>query len=1086
MSTVIQTHWALLVPRGPYSLWARENMFSVCLQSPSFPRPPARAMACPSQPPPPLIPPCKTLFVLIDGLGDVTVPSLACPSHPHGRTPLEAARTPNLDFLASHGLTGLLDSVEAGQGCGSDTAHLSILGYDPLLAYRGRGALETMGSGLEMQEGDVAFKSNFACFAPTSDAATATAASATRSSPRTSPSGIVTRRRVDRNFHHWGLPLIAALDGLRLPSFPDVFVTVKHAVDFRCGVRLRGPGLSDRVAGSDPLVDQAALKSCVPLDDSPEAVRTAAVCNELSALFLERLSAHPLNLSRAAQSLPQANMVLLRGPGACFQARPPFATKERLSGKAIMVAPTAIIAGVGQTVGFEVVNVAGATGDYHTNLEAKARLCVSRLREAGPPASQTQFAFLHIKAVDDAGHDRDVARKIEWIERSDAMVGLILSLLAAPGPNGPQEALWSLVVTGDHSTPVRYGDHAVEPVPFVVTAVQHLPAFTTTSRQQQRAWGHNDRAQALRDLCTTSNPVRRFDEISCAQGLLGRFPGREVMPLLRNFRAQLMGREAEAAPASSQMHHAPPTAMTPSQGAVAQQLHSHPTAASAASSASSSGPSRSLPLLPSCREGLSPWLEDVASLLPLFSPPASTPFPERASVVIVGAGLTGLCCAWELARSGVRDLIVVDRGSIGSGATGRNGGHMTPSDLEEVEAISRLFKQLVEEGVNASMVDYVARGGMFLSKMGEAAPKLGPRSASADSGSMPRVPSSGYYASSVRPHAGSIHPMKLLLCIAAILRDKYGVFIWQSTAVRSIEHAPAPLQSQWLVHTTRGPVTTKVVVHATNAWVSELVPELKGLVVPVRNHVIQTTPILKGGAVAAAAARAQQQVNAAPDSAESSLSSSPAASSSTPSPTTAAVASPSAPLPPPSSLPWYGLSLGWHDGFDYLMQRPTGSVVVGGHRYWAPHMDTNQSDSAAPLMPHVLESLRGLLPRTFGSLLAEDANASVSVSHAWAGILGFTADFDPFLGGVPSAPGQFVAAGFSGHGMPRCHPAAHMIAAQVALYLADPAMFVPVELEEARRSKGVPTQPAEALLKTLGITTADLQRAQQTVPASKL
>lgn len=1028
-------------------------------------------MSSPSHAPPPT-PPCKTLFVLIDGLGDVTLPSLACPSHPHGRTPLQAAHTPNLDLLAAHGLTGLMDSVEAGQACGSDTAHLSILGYDPLLVYRGRGALESMGSGLEMQEGDVAFKSNFACFAP----AEASAASARSSSSRASPVGIVTRRRVDRSFHQWGLPLIAALDGLQLPSFPDVSVSVKHAVDFRCGVRLRGPGLSDRVSGSDPLVDQAALKSCVALDDSPEAARTAAICNELSALMFERLSTHPLNLARAAQSLPQANMVLLRGAGACFKAHPPFASKEQLAGKAIMVAPTAIIAGVGQTVGFEVVSVPGATGDYHTILDAKARLCVSRLREPGSPEAQTEFAFLHIKAVDDAGHDRDVARKIEWIERSDSMVGLVLSLLSAPGPNGPQEALWSLVVTGDHSTPVRYGDHAVEPVPFVVAAVHHLPAFAASQKQPQRQWGQNDRAQALRDLCTASNPVRRFDELTCAQGLLGRFPGREVMSLLRNFRTQAMGREAEAAPAApatTHLHHAPPTAMAPTQGAVAQQLQAHPTAAASSSSSSSSGPSRTLPLLPSCREGVSPWHEDVAPLLPLFSPPPSTPFPAHASVVIIGAGLTGLCCAWELARSGVRDLVVVDRGSIGSGATGRNGGHMTPGGLEEVEDITRLFKQLEEEGVTASMVDYVQRGGMFLTKNGEAPPTLGPRSASAASGIMPRVPSTGFYASSVRPHAGSIHPMKLLLCIAAILRDKYRCMIWQSTTVRSIEAAAAPLQSEWLVHTSRGSVMSKAVVHATNAWVSELVPALKGLVVPVRNHVIQTTPILNVGATAAAASK--PQAAAAADSAASS----PPSSASASSPAALTVAA-SAPNPSPASLPFYGLSLGWHDGFDYLIQRPSGCIIVGGHRYWAPRMDTAQADSSAPLMPHVLESLRGLLPRTFGPLFSEEApNDAVAVSHAWAGILAFTSDFDPFLGGVPGAAGQFVAAGFSGHGMPRCHPAAHMIAAQVALYLADPAMFVPVELEDAKRANPVPTKPAEALLKTLGITTADLQRAQQ-------
>ena len=94
----------------------------------------------------------RVAFVLIDGLGDVSIPRFGY------RTPLQAANVPNLDAIASAGVNGLMDPVEVGLGCGSDTAHLSLLGYDPRVYYRGRGAFESMGTGLAMSPGDIAFK----------------------------------------------------------------------------------------------------------------------------------------------------------------------------------------------------------------------------------------------------------------------------------------------------------------------------------------------------------------------------------------------------------------------------------------------------------------------------------------------------------------------------------------------------------------------------------------------------------------------------------------------------------------------------------------------------------------------------------------------------------------------------------------------------------------------------------------------------------------------------------------------------------------------------------------------------------------
>lgn len=97
-------------------------------------------------------PKSRVAFILVDGLGDVGIPSL------NWKSPVEAAHTPNLDAMASAGINGLMDPVEPGLACGSDTAHLSLLGYNPRIYYRGRGSFESLGAGLAMVPGDIAFK----------------------------------------------------------------------------------------------------------------------------------------------------------------------------------------------------------------------------------------------------------------------------------------------------------------------------------------------------------------------------------------------------------------------------------------------------------------------------------------------------------------------------------------------------------------------------------------------------------------------------------------------------------------------------------------------------------------------------------------------------------------------------------------------------------------------------------------------------------------------------------------------------------------------------------------------------------------
>lgn len=142
--------------------------------------------------------------------------------------------------------------MEPGFACGSDTAHMSIFGYDPFTLYRGRGAFETMGSGIPMSYSDIAFKCNFSHFDETS--------------------GLVKLRRVDRAFDQWGLPLIDALNDKYLSIFSDndTHLVAKHATEHRIGLRISNKFCCDKITGTDPLKDNLPLQKSRPTDINDE------------------------------------------------------------------------------------------------------------------------------------------------------------------------------------------------------------------------------------------------------------------------------------------------------------------------------------------------------------------------------------------------------------------------------------------------------------------------------------------------------------------------------------------------------------------------------------------------------------------------------------------------------------------------------------------------------------------------------------------------------------------------------------------------------------------------------------------------
>ncbi len=347
----------------------------------------------------------KAILLIIDGLGDLPTP----------RTPLQAARKPNMDRLAKKGISGMMSPIRRYIIPGSDVSHLNILGYDPSIFYHGRGPLEALGLGIQLQGGDVAFRANFA----------------------TVRDGKITDRRAGRI----DTASASALSKNLSMKFNDAVVIFKNSAEHRGALVLRGRNLSCNVSSTDAHEGEP-IPACHALDDTPEAKRTADLVNRFSTAASAVLDSAPENALRKAP----ANAILLRGAGTFVKA-PSF--HERFGLNAACVAGGALYRGVASFMGMDLIMAPGASGDKNTDLDAKAKAAVKALQEY-------DFVFMHIKMCDSFGHDGDFAGKTRAIEKIDR----IIPTLAKSGA--------CLIITGDHSTPCSLKAHSGHEVPILV------------------------------------------------------------------------------------------------------------------------------------------------------------------------------------------------------------------------------------------------------------------------------------------------------------------------------------------------------------------------------------------------------------------------------------------------------------------------------------------------------------------------------------------------------------------------------------------------------------------------------------------
>jgi 2,3-bisphosphoglycerate-independent phosphoglycerate mutase len=357
----------------------------------------------------------KYIVLVGDGMADYPLKQL------DNRTPLEVARTPNMDFIAKYGSLGRVKTIPEDMAPASDVANISILGYDPKKFYTGRGPLEATNLGIELEDDDVVFRCNLI----TASGDTLVDYSSGHISSKESE---ILMKFIDQS-----------LGTNRMRFYPGV--SYRHLLLIKRGAEQHLEDLKCRPPHD--IIGESISKN-LPKSDKAEVIIKLM---QDSRKILEN---HEINLVRIDLKENPANMIWLWGQGK-KPNMPSFIEKYGLSGSVISAVD--LIKGLGKLLGLEVINVPGATGYYDTDYEGKAKAALRSLEEK-------DFVFLHVEAPDEAGHNGDLREKITAIERFDQLVvGTILKFFK-------RKKNFRILVLPDHATPISLKTHSSDIVLF--------------------------------------------------------------------------------------------------------------------------------------------------------------------------------------------------------------------------------------------------------------------------------------------------------------------------------------------------------------------------------------------------------------------------------------------------------------------------------------------------------------------------------------------------------------------------------------------------------------------------------------------
>lgn len=383
----------------------------------------------------------KLIYVVIDGLGDLPIEELG------NETPLGAADTPNLDFLARKGKTGLMYTVGKGIAPESDVGVISILGYNPFKYDTGRGVLEAVGAGVEMKNGDLALRCNFATMGENDR--------------------IIDRRAGrDLTYEESAKLSKAVNERVKLESYPADF-ELRATVGYRAVLVIRSKvkPLSSKISNTDPaykrleklgVVEKDAemvLKQCEPADKSDSARFSAALVNEFTAKSHEVLDTHEVNKQRDAVGKLKANVLLLRDAGHMLPEF--FNINEHYHLSFVCLADMPVERGIAKLAGMHLIDLPPPSSDMR-------RDCLLRIKKLFEVMPEFDCFYVHIKGTDEPGHDGNFRLKQQLISIIDKnFFGELLQKIDLSN--------FEVCVTADHSTPCLLRAHSDDPVPVLIS-----------------------------------------------------------------------------------------------------------------------------------------------------------------------------------------------------------------------------------------------------------------------------------------------------------------------------------------------------------------------------------------------------------------------------------------------------------------------------------------------------------------------------------------------------------------------------------------------------------------------------------------
>ena len=377
----------------------------------------------------------KYVVILGDGMADEPIESLG------NKTILQAADTPFLDMLSKKSEIGMVHTVPDGMAPGSDTANLSVLGYDPKIYYSGRSPLEALSIGVPMTDTDVALRCNIVTISEEEGVPyeEQTIIDHSSSEISTEDCGIL-------------------LEAVRKELENDIFKFYLGTSYRHCTIWHNGS-----VVKLTPPHDVLGQKVGPNLPET-ESLR------EMMKKSYEILKNHPLNIERKKKGLNPANSCWFWGAGT----KPALSSFEEKTGKkGVMISAVDLLKGIAVGAGMDNIIVPGADGTLNTNYEGKANAAIKALTEDG-----YDFAYIHVEAPDEMGHQGSVERKIKAVENLDGRV--IKTVVEGLKKSGEP---FRVIVTPDHPTPIRLRTHVAKPVPYLLY---------DSTEELDRTWNYNE------------------------------------------------------------------------------------------------------------------------------------------------------------------------------------------------------------------------------------------------------------------------------------------------------------------------------------------------------------------------------------------------------------------------------------------------------------------------------------------------------------------------------------------------------------------------------------------------------------------